>query len=63
MDNPTKADNGHAQLIGDLEALLAEVRDYAFHDFKNKEFAAPKIVLAERFQTLGENVINGKYDN
>lgn len=59
----TPTDQGHESLITDLEVLLDEAEDYEFHDFKNRNYAAPKVTLAEKLHQLRENIINGKYDN
>ena len=56
-------EKGHKKLIDDLEALLKEAMDFAFHDFKNKEFATPKVVLRQRFLTLAQRVVDGEYDD
>lgn len=53
----------HTKLITDLEALAAEARAGNFHDFQSQEYAAPKMVLANRLRVMRNDVINGKYDN
>lgn len=57
-----KEEKGHTALIDDLTNLLAEAKEYQFHDFRNTKYAAPKMELAAQLLTLRENVINGKYD-
>ncbi len=54
--------NGKENLINDLTELLVEAKEDQFDDFKNTKYAAPKMMLAEKFLKLRENVINGKYD-
>ena len=56
-------DKGHEKLVEDLKALLVEAEQFAFHDFKNEQFATPKIVLVQRFDTLRQRVLDGTYDN
>lgn len=55
-------ENGQKVLVKDLENLLEEAKTGEFGDFTNKKYPAPKIALAEKFNQLRENVINGKYD-
>jgi len=56
-------DKGHEKLVADLEKMLAEAKAFQFHDFKNTDYKAPKIVLADRFRIMRRDTINGKYDN
>ena len=56
-------DKGHEKLIEDIKLVLNEAESFAFHDFKNTEFATPKIVLAQRFEMLAQRVKDGEYDN
>ncbi len=56
-------DKGHYELIKDLKALLAMAENYEFHDFKNENYATPKVQLGNFLHELRQNVINGKYDN
>lgn len=58
-----REDKGHIALFEDVSELLEEVKEYQFHDFANSRYAAPKITLAGKLETLRENVINGEYDN
>lgn len=58
---PTQ-NEGHKSLMLDLQILLQEADDFAFDDFKNEKYAAPKVALANRLEDLRQNVINGKYD-
>ena len=58
-----KIDLGHTQLLGDLEDLITEAKDFEFHDFKNEKYATPKMKLREKLFKLAENVVNGIYDN
>ncbi|MCX6724226.1 MAG: hypothetical protein NT155_03605 [Candidatus Staskawiczbacteria bacterium] len=55
-------DKGSKILIQHLKDLLAEAEAGAFGDFTNSEYAAPKMMLAEKFNQLRLNVISGKYD-
>lgn len=54
---------GHQILIADLMELLAEARAFQFHDFKNTDYATPKVALDQRFRELSENTRDGRYDN
>ena len=56
-------DQGHEKLIGGIEALLEDARNYHFHDFKNTIHAAPKMELVKRLRAMVENVPQGIYDN
>lgn len=58
-----KQDKGHIELMEDLTDLLEEAKDFHFHDFKNTDYATPKIVLVDRLQGMIEGVKTGKYDN
>ena len=58
-----KEDKGHDNLINDLEKLFEEAKNYAYHDFKNKEHALPKMVLKSILLDLADNVVEGRYDN
>ncbi len=59
----TSNDPGHENLINDLKDLLIESVAYEFHDFKNQNYAAPKIVLRNKLLKMAENVVDGRYDN
>lgn len=59
----TKENQGHDNLITDLEDLLEEAKNYEFHDFQNGKFAAPKMALREKLLGLAEQVVKGRYDN
>lgn len=50
-------------LIKDLKELLAEVEAGEFGDFTNQKYPAPKVALAEKFEGLRQNVIDGRYDD
>lgn len=56
-------DTGHEALITDLEVLLQEAKDFAFHDFKNEKYATPKVALVDRLNDLATQAKDGKYDN
>lgn len=56
-------DTGHDALMKDITDLYAEAHNYEFHDFKNTTHATPKVVLAQKFEGLRQNVLDGKYDN
>ena len=60
---PVIPDKGHELLVSDLEALLKEAQSFAFHDFKNTDYATPKVVLVTKLHDLAEKVQNGEYDN
>lgn len=60
---PTDTNGGHNALILDLANITKEAYDYEFHDFRNKKYGAPKIVLREKLLELASNVVDGKYDN
>lgn len=53
---------GNDILIEELEALLAEARDFQFDDFKNTKYATPKMVLRARFLSLADDVVKGRFD-
>lgn len=55
-------DQGHEDLIDDVQKLLLEVDARIFHDF-DSDLPTPKMFLVTRLQTLIDNVKNGKYDN
>ena len=57
-----KKDQGHENLIMDLESLLRNAQNFRYHDFKS-ELGAPKMELRDAIDILGEKVIRGKYDN
>lgn len=61
--NKYESDAGQDALLDDLAILLDEAFHYQFHDFKNKQYATPKIELRNRLLALADNVVNGKYDN
>lgn len=56
-------DTAHDALILYLEVLLQEAKDFAFHDFKNYKYPAPKMALVDRLNHLATWVKEGKYDN
>jgi hypothetical protein len=58
-----KRDEGHINLVADLESLLLQAEGYEFHDFKNKLYGAPKIALHNMLLVIVDNVKKGKYDN
>lgn len=55
-------DQGHQNLLMDLESLLVEARAFKFHDFKTPD-AVPKINLVHVLQDMIEKAKNGSYDN
>jgi hypothetical protein len=56
-------DKGHEQLIADLEAVLAEAKEYQFHDFRNRKYALPKIALNNSLGKIAARCQEGEYDN
>ncbi len=63
MDTNLNIDKGHQDLVQDLSDLLAEAKEYAYHDFKSMHNEAPKMALAERLHALRTKCIDGDYDN
>lgn len=55
--------DGHSQLLKDLRILLLEAENREFHDFGNTKYAAPKVTLVRKLNTLILNVKKGVYDN
>lgn len=55
-------DQGHSNLINDLEMLLQWAKDNQYHDFKTKR-ATPKIDLRNELLYMADQVIQGRYDN
>lgn len=60
---PPAIDVGHKALMDDLEALMAEVAAFEFHDFKNEKYPSPKMTFRLKLRMLEQNAIHGKYDN
>lgn len=56
-------DNGHNGLLKDLEALVREADQYAFHDYKNKKYPMPKFALVKMLEDIISRAKNGYYDN
>ena len=56
-------DKGHEKLLADLRSLMRMAENFEFHDFKNTEFATPKIELRNILLTMAERVVEGEYDN
>ena len=56
-------DKGHKKLLADLKSLMRMAENFEFHDFKNTEFATPKIELRSILLTMAERVVEGEYDN
>lgn len=56
-------DKAHLELLKDLKVLLAEATAGEFHDFNNKKYFAPKVILAHKLKKLREKVLKGEYDN
>lgn len=63
VNPPDENDTGHTALLQDLMDLLREAKDYHFHDFRNKDYATPKVELRMKLLALAEKVVAGKYDN
>ncbi len=61
--NKEKVDQGHLDLVEDVEIILNEAKDFQFHDFKNQAYAAPKMAFNEKMEWLIKNMKAGKYDN
>lgn len=57
-----KVSKGQKELVRDLELLLGEAKAGEFGDFTNTSYDAPKLSLANWFEKLRKNVIDGKYD-
>jgi len=55
-------EKGQIKLVKDLQDLLTEASDGEFGDFSNNKYPTPKLALIEKFNILGQNVKNGKYD-
>ncbi len=63
-ENPPEDKNGgYNNLMQDLVELLQEAKNFEFDDFKNKKYATPKVELRTQLLQLGQNVIDGRYDN
>lgn len=58
-----KIDKGHIKLIYALQLLLSRAEDFQFHDFKNTDYAAPKMALVEALGALLKRVTDGDFDN
>lgn len=56
-------DKQHDELVADLEKLTNEAKAYNFHDFKSKEYPAPKMSLSNKLRMMRNDVLRGKYDN
>ena len=61
MDDLT--DQGHIELLKDIEALLEEAKRGEFHDFANEKYATPKMELYRKLQLVSGKVQAGDYDN
>jgi len=59
----TALDKGQLNLERDLRGLLVKAQSFEFHDFKNKNYASPKMTLRGYLLQMAENVLNGEYDN
>lgn len=55
--------DGHDALVLELGKLLAEAKDFQFHDYRNSKYAAPKVELHKKLLQLARDVQSGKYDN
>lgn len=56
-------DRGHRKLVTDLRNLLDDAEKYQFHDFKNTDYPAPKMTLADRLRVIRRDTLSGVYDN
>lgn len=56
-------DRAHDRLVSELGQMYSEARNFQFHDFKNTDYPAPKMVLADKLRKMRGNVLNGVYDN
>lgn len=56
-------DKQHDELVADLTKLSEEAKAYNFHDFKSKEYPAPKMTLSNKLRMMRNDVLRGKYDN
>lgn len=61
--NDEKIDKGHIKLIYALRTLLSKAEEFQFHDFKNTDYAAPKMALVEALGALLKRVTEGDFDN
>lgn len=59
----TTTDQGHDDLISDLKEILRQAEAFEFHDFKNTNYAMPKMALNSRLGDLQDFMKQGKYDN
>lgn len=59
----SEVDPGHLNLLHDTHKLFKKAENYEFHDFKNAEYATPKMQLRDQLLQMAENVIDGRYDN
>ena len=60
---PKLDDEGHLNLIRDIQALLYEAEAGEFHDFANEKYALPKVELSNKLHDMRMGVIEGRYDN
>ncbi len=56
-------DEGHNKLIDDLGVVWQEAQSFQFHDFRNSNYATPKVKLVEKLQAIIDGAKEGKYDN
>jgi len=56
-------DAPHEKLVTELRSLLKEAENFNFHDFKGKEYPAPKMALSNRVRVLRRDILQGVYDN
>lgn len=61
--NEGKIDDGHVNLMQDIADLGYLAQNYEFHDFKNTNYPAPKMVLREILLKMAQHVVDGRYDN
>lgn len=54
---------GHEDLLQDLETLLEQAKAYQFHDFRNEDYAMPKVELVKKLDAIASQTKSGKYDN
>lgn len=60
---PEDTNGGHDALMTDLVLILQDAKDFAFDDFRNTKYDAPKMALINRLQELIDSTKDGKYDN
>lgn len=56
-------DKGHQRLVTDIKILQEKAENFAFHDFKNEEYATPKMALIGILNRIISRAKEGEYDN